>query len=102
MEIRGKKPFPGANPYVRNITNPRRNAEEGAGRSNEAGGDRVELSPRARRFQEARRITGEQPEIRADRVREVQGQLASGTFQVEGETVALRMLAEFLMDDMDE
>lgn len=101
MEISGKKPFPGANPYIRNIANARRSAEETATRPGETGGDRVELSPRARRFQEARRIASESPEIRADRVAEVRDRMAAGTFRVEGERIALRMLGESLMDEVD-
>jgi negative regulator of flagellin synthesis FlgM len=100
MEIFGKKPFPGANPYIRNIANPRRNAEETASRPDESGGDRVALSPQARRFQEARRIAADRPEIRTDRVAQVRERLATGTFRVEGERIALRMLAESLLADM--
>lgn len=102
MEIHGKKPFPGGNPYVRNIANPRRGAEDGAARPAETGGDRVELSPRARRFQEARRIAAGQPEIRSDRVNEIRDRIAAGNFRVDGERIALRMLAESLMDELDE
>lgn len=59
-------------------------------------GDKVELSEQAREANQAFTQLKELPEIRNEKVGEVQNQVETGTYQVNGEKIAVSMLNESL------
>jgi negative regulator of flagellin synthesis FlgM len=61
-----------------------------------SGGDRVEVSDRARALLVASDSLGKTPEIRQDRVESLKHLVKDGKYQVRGEKVAERMLGEGL------
>jgi len=54
--------------------------------------DRVSLSPVAQGFARALQTVSEQPEVRADRVAALQVQIANGTYHVDAEAIARRLV----------
>ena len=63
-------------------------------------GDEVNLSPAAQDFQKVRELLQELPDVRRDRVRELKAEIQSGEYDVDGEKIAERMLAEGLFQDL--
>lgn len=66
--------------------------------SHEAPGDRVELSDTARAIQLARQVLDGLPEVRLEKVAELQAKIEGGLYNVRGEQVAVRMLGQGLLD----
>ena len=62
--------------------------------------DKVVLSPKAREIQEAKKILDSLPDIREDKVVHLKKQIENGTYQIEGEEIAVKMLKESLVDEM--
>lgn len=75
----------------------RRDAE-GPESRREAPADRVELSGTARAIQQARQLLDGLPEVRLDKVAELQAKIDGGVYNVRGEQVAVRMLGQGLFD----
>jgi flagellar biosynthesis anti-sigma factor FlgM len=63
-----------------------------------SGGDSVSLSPQARFLQSAREALGEVPEIREEKVAAIRAQIEAGTYKVDGEKIAGKMIAEGLLN----
>lgn len=59
-----------------------------------AGSDRVEVSDAGRARQAAAAALEQTPSIRADKVADLKARIKAGTYQVPGEAIAERMLAE--------
>ena len=55
--------------------------------------DQAVLTPRAREVRTALRALEQVPEVREDKVAEVRGQIADGSFQVNAELIADKLLA---------
>lgn len=73
------------------------NKAKNAPRANKAGGrDSLEISSFGSAYQVARQAVAQVPEVRADRVKEIQARLAAGTYQVSLEDVADKMAEELL------
>lgn len=66
--------------------------------SHEAPADRVELSGTARAVQQARQLLDGLPEVRLDKVAELQAKIEGGIYNVRGEQVAVRMLGQGFLD----
>ncbi len=60
--------------------------------------DRVTLSPRAREFNEARRTLAGIPDVRADKVDAVKNRIADGSYRIDSEKIAAKMIREALSD----
>lgn len=67
-----------------------------ASRSGKTGGDRVELSDRARALHVASESLEKTPQIRMDRVEPLKRMIKDGTYHVPGEKIAERLLGEGL------
>jgi negative regulator of flagellin synthesis FlgM len=55
---------------------------------------RLELSPQAAEVQAAHQALAETPELRAERVATLKAQMAAGTYQVDPENIAARMIPD--------
>ncbi|MFZ1983734.1 MAG: flagellar biosynthesis anti-sigma factor FlgM [Desulfatitalea sp.] len=66
-----------------------------------AQGDRVALSAQAREMQAARLAIRQMPEVDAEKVARVRAQLREGTYVVDSEKIAAKMVAEALLNDLE-
>jgi len=57
-----------------------------------AGADQLELSSRAEEIRTARAALAQTPEVRADKVAELKAQIEAGTYRVDADKVAERIL----------
>jgi negative regulator of flagellin synthesis FlgM len=62
-------------------------------------GDSVSLSLKARRLQAARETLAAMPEIREEKVAAIRAQIEAGTYKIDGEKIADKMIAEALLND---
>ena len=62
-------------------------------------GDRVTLSPQARELCDARRALEAVPDVREDMVAELKARIASGTYRIDAEAIADRMVRDAFPDD---
>lgn len=62
--------------------------------------DTVQLSGRSKEVQKVREAATEAPEVRESRVAELKSAIQAGTYNVRGEQVASRMLAENLVNKL--
>lgn len=63
-----------------------------------AAGDPVSLSPQARELQAARATVAAMPDIREEKVAAIRAQIEAGTYVVDGEKIAGKMIAEALLN----
>ena len=64
------------------------------------GGDTVQISDAAKRAQEAQGRIQEIPDVRADKVAEIRRSIEEGTYQIQPEAVAGKMIRESLLNDL--
>lgn len=81
--------------YSRQVQRPK-GADEA--KSPGLGQDQVELSPEAREIKAAQQALAQTPEVRTDKVEELKGRIASGTYEVRGEEVAEKIIARSIVD----
>lgn len=62
-------------------------------------GDRVSLSPEAQELLSAQKALDAIPDIRADKVEEIKARIADGTYRIDSEQIAAKMIREALPDD---
>lgn len=62
--------------------------------------EKVSLSSAARDIQQAEKAIEKLPDIREDKVRELQDQIETGTYNISGEKIAGKMISESLLDVM--
>ncbi len=98
MEVSGNGPFVYLEAYMNNAK------DKGAVAASEtvapvAQADKVELSPQAKELQEAKHQLEQVPDIRTDKVESLQQAIKDGTYEVNGEKVALKMIRQSLLVD---
>ncbi len=100
MEITGGNPFAKINSYVRQVRGDKSGADAASNSSSGEvfSGDRVELSPKAKEMQEAKRILGTIPDIREEKVAKIRKQIEDGTYQIDSEKIAEKMVTESLIN----
>ena len=62
--------------------------------------DKVVLSPRAREIQDARQQVESLPDVRKDKVHRIRRQIAAGTYSVNGDEIAFKMIKESVFNQM--
>lgn len=70
--------------------------EEGKDKLKSNSTDSVILSAQARKLQNAVKSAGTDPDIRQEKVAELKEKITSGTYNIDGELVAEKMLEEYL------
>lgn len=63
------------------------------------GRDRVSLSPQARELLEAQKALAAIPDVRTDKVEEIKARIADGTYRIDSDQIAAKMIREALPDD---
>jgi flagellar biosynthesis anti-sigma factor FlgM len=61
-------------------------------------GDQVRISDRAKEFQHLSELVAQAPDVRADKVEKVQAAIKSGSYNVRGEQVADKLIANTILD----
>ena len=100
MEITGNNPFARVDAYVKNIGR-EKNRVQGA--STEAperslSEDKVALSSEAKQIQEAKKLVDALPDIREDKVAEIRERIENGTYSVDSDKIAFRMIKESILN----
>ena len=60
--------------------------------------EKVTLSGRAKEVQQARQIIAGLPDVRKDKVADLKARIDDGSYQVDGEKIAEKMIGESLLD----
>ena len=101
MEISGKGPGVSIEAYINNIRDQKPvEPVEAVAPQRPVLEDKVILSPEAREIQDAKRQLENIPDIRSEKVGEIQRQLESGTYEVKGDQVAVKMITESLINQL--
>ena len=101
MKITGDNRYTNIDAYVKNI----KDKKSVDSFSNKASGeviskDKVVLSPEAKEIQKAKELLDTVPDIRKEKVAEIRTQIENGTYEIEAEKVALKMIEESLLNEL--
>ena len=101
MKITGENPFVKLEAYVRQVRD-KKSADSPSPKLPEETheGDKVILSPRAKELLEAKKALDSLPHIREEKVEQIKLRIEKGTYQVEGEKIALKLIEEALLDEI--
>jgi negative regulator of flagellin synthesis FlgM len=61
--------------------------------------DRVSLSPQAKELLNAQRALAAMPDVRAEKVDEIKARIADGSYRIDSEKIAAKMIQQVLSDD---
>ena len=103
MEITNNNPFTRLDAYVKNIGKEKDRVQGSPGEAPKGGGlseDTIALSPEAKQIQEAKKLLDSLPDIREDMVAEIKEQIEAGTYNIDSEKIAFRMIRESLLNEM--
>ena len=102
MEITGNSPFARVDAYVKNIGKEKNRAQNSPNAAPKEGlsEDKVALSSEAKQIQEAKRIVDSLPDIREEKVAEIRERIENGTYRVDSEKIAFRMIKESILDQL--
>ncbi len=103
MEITNNNPFTRLDAYVKNIGKEKDRVQGSPGEAPKGGGlseDTIALSPEAKQIQEAKKLLDSLPDIREDMVSEIKEQIEAGTYNIDSEKIAFRMIRESLLNEM--
>ena len=101
MKIMGKNPLIHLDVYAKNVTKAEESTKNAAQKSAAAAkGDKVLLSPKARAFQEAKKILESLPDVREDKVACIKEQIRNGTYTIDDKKVAAKMIEESVLNDI--
>ena len=65
-------------------------------------GDQVDISSRAREMQAAQEAVRQMPDVDIDKVETIRAQLKNGTYKVESDKIAAKMIEESLLNPKDQ
>lgn len=100
MEITGKTPPVNMNAYVKNVQE-RGEAHSGQkDTSQKVDEDKVVLSPQAREVQDVNKKIESVPDIREDKIAPIKKQIENGTYKVEGDKIAIKMLKDSIINEI--
>jgi negative regulator of flagellin synthesis FlgM len=100
MEITGKPISDAIDTYTPTTTVTTGAADRRRQPAGENSADKVVLSPRAREIQDARQRAESLPDVRKDKVHRIRRQLAAGTYSVNGDEIAFKMMKESVFNQM--
>jgi len=107
MKITGQNPFVKLELFIKNIKKGDKTKIEGLAEQATKGDareiskeDNVILSPKAREIQEAKKLLNALPDIRDEKVAQIKKQIENGTYQIDGERIATRMVKDSLLNEL--
>jgi negative regulator of flagellin synthesis FlgM len=98
MEIMGKNLSLEQGAYIGNINDPKEAEASRKRASRTAGGDRVRLSSKIKVFQGAIKRIEDLPEIREVKVQQIKSALEAGTYKVDPDKIAGRVIKESFLN----
>jgi negative regulator of flagellin synthesis FlgM len=72
--------------------------DKGAAEQAKAGVDVIQLSPQAKLMQKAAQVVAETPEVRPEKVLAVRDSVEQGTYEVDTQKVADKLIVEMLLE----
>jgi hypothetical protein len=69
---------------------------DGAAKNGGSSGARAEISPKAREFSQAKAVASQAPDIREDRVADLKKRISEGSYRIDEDAIADRMVDEHL------
>ncbi|MDY6971867.1 MAG: flagellar biosynthesis anti-sigma factor FlgM [Thermodesulfobacteriota bacterium] len=101
MEITENKPLVNFEAYTKNIKDKSKiDASAEPAQREILSEDKVRLSPKAKEIQEAKKLLNSVPDVREEKVAQIREQIENGTYQIEGEKIAVKMLKESLLNEL--
>lgn len=101
MKVTGDNRFTNIDAYVKNIEDKKRVDSSFKQTSGEVvSKDEVVLSPKAKEIQKAKEILDSVPDIRKQKVAEIKTQIEDGTYKIDGEKIALKVIEESLLNEL--
>jgi negative regulator of flagellin synthesis FlgM len=100
MKIIGDNPFVKLDAYVKNVQNNNKVGVTKDSSREVSREDQVVLSERATQILEARKRLGSIPDIREEKVALIKEQLENGSYDIDGQKIANKMLRESIFDDL--
>jgi negative regulator of flagellin synthesis FlgM len=102
MKIVGENPFVKLEKSYGNNMRLHKKTDDASGRGPDTvlKEDRVELSQKAKDLQEAKKLLNEMPDVREEKVALLKKQIEDGSYRVDGEKVAGKMLEESLLNNI--
>jgi len=101
MKVTGECPFVNLEAYIKNMKDKRKVDASTRQTSEEVlKEEKVVLSPKARLIQETKKLLGSIPDIREEKVAQLKKQIKNGTYHIEGEKIAARMIKESLLNEL--
>jgi len=99
MEINGNQGV-GIDAYVNQVQDKNKvETPDNKPEKSAAKADTVVISDAAKRIQEARRQLDEIPDVREDKVTELRNQIQNGTYEINADKIAGKMIKESLLND---
>jgi negative regulator of flagellin synthesis FlgM len=99
MEINGNQGV-GIDAYVNQVQDKNKvETPDNKTEKSTANADTVVISDAAKRIQEARRQLDEIPDVREDKVTELRNQIQNGTYEINADKIAGKMIKESLLND---
>ena len=97
--ITGNKPFVRLDAYVKNIGKGKARINGSPEEAPKEGlTDKVALSPEAKQIQDVKKRLDSLPDVREAKVAEIKGQIEAGTYTIDGEKIAFKMIRESILD----
>ncbi len=101
MKIIGDNRLTNLDAYLKGVRDKKRPSEAVGRDSGEAGSaDKVILSPEAKRIQKAKELIEGLPDIQKEKVEAIKSRIEDGTYEIDGEKIASKMIAESLLNDL--
>jgi flagellar biosynthesis anti-sigma factor FlgM len=100
MKIYGGEGSGKVDSYIKTkVSNKKKEAMTGSSQEAKAT-DSVEISQTSAEIRRAKEVIKEQPEIRTEKVRVVKKEVDEGTYKVDGEKVAEKIIRENVLDEL--
>ncbi len=101
MKIAGDSRLSNLDAYVKSIRdNKKVDSFSSKGSSDVISKDEVVLSPEAKQIQKAKELIDSLPDIREEKVEEIRSRIEEGTYEIDGEKIALKMIEESLINEL--
>jgi negative regulator of flagellin synthesis FlgM len=101
MKITGNNPFVNLEVHLKNIRDGQKvDASAKQAPKQVLKEDTVVLSPEAKKIQEVRKLLNTVPDIRGEKVARIKAQIGDGTYHVDGEKLAEKIIKESLLNEV--
>ena len=101
MKITGGNHLTNIDAYLKNIKDKKKiDASSDRASGEVISKDEVVLSPQAKEIQKAKELLDSIPDIRKEKVAEIKVQIEDGTYEVNGDQIALKMIEESLTNEL--